>query len=297
MTKKRVEHFVNQAHLTKLKSELREQCIKFRDCDTTIIVPQFNEVFSLEEIARNKVSPGMAAYKALKKSDIAKWTPYYWRQDEIELLDLRAPRYLKSDWQNYGKPTLLYYVDLWHSYQQIYEYSYWRIDDFPNGERSHPIGKQFEHLADWREARNSIVGIARSTKDKWVEGPQVSYVKKINPFLSPTLWAEIIGVLNHVAWRAYDKGAIHINTDGYIFDDLTNCEWFLDFLFDHDMTYKYWVDPVGVLRGYNNYTIGKKTVGEWQESPTVKPIMHLESEDYCAKIFYLWYKQKQAKLI
>ena len=117
----------------------------------------------------------------------------------------------------------------------------------------------------------SIVGIVRGCKSKWVKGARVWYTDIYNPYLSPFLWAVISNVLHEIAQRALLLGAIHVNTDGYIFKSFKAFCSMRDFIEDNELPYKSGIGD-GVVTGLNSYYISSvPTVKATEELTKSRP--------------------------
>lgn len=189
---------------------LRSTEIVWRDVTDSAMVYQWNEAITREDILdENGKTPGERAWLTIRTTypnlDLR------WRNEELELLNCKSPKYFKSA---YHGP--LYVADVQSAYSQIYSRLSFH-SDYPFKRLKYPLKSISEKLSADKLGRNAVVGIARSTRNKWVQGEKVWYTKKHNPFLSPTLWAQIQMILTAAARIAIDEGAFFVNTDGYAF--------------------------------------------------------------------------------
>lgn len=267
---------VPKERFTAIKSELRSAGITYRDCWDTVIVPKFGEAFSVDASCRDGMSPGEAAYQVLSKSSIAVGKPFMWSSSEMSLLTWRPPFWYDP---RYSQQTgWMGYIDIRSSYYQIYRHLSWE-GVMPGKDDAFPIGDEFDSLKNWKQARNAIVGIARSTREKWVTGNEVTYKQKDpNPFLSPYLWGMIQGFLNAVADQMLKMGSVYICVDGYVFvgqDDFDNAT---EYLSRKGVVTKSTTDKDGRIWGWNSIAIGDKVSKQYRTSS--KPITAIDSPDY-----------------
>lgn len=189
---------------------LRSTQITWRDVTDSAIVPQWGEAICRKDcLDESNKTPGERAFSILKM--VYPNVDLRWRKEEIALLDFRPPKLFQGEF--WGE---LYALDIRAAYQQIYSRLFLHAD-FPRKRLKYPLVEVAERLAGDKEGRNAIAGIARSTRNKWVQGERVWYVKKQNRYLSPVLWAHLMLILNEIAQIAITNGAIYINTDGYAF--------------------------------------------------------------------------------
>lgn len=193
------------------KEWLREHGeITWRDLSDAVYIPAWNEWVLNKETLDNGQSPGKLAWNAI--FEVYPDLKLRWREDEIKLLDLKSPKLFTTPY--HGE---MFGLDLSSAYHQIYSHLYLH-SDWPKKRAKYPLSPVAKSLKNSGKAtRNAVVGIARSTQNKWCRGSRVWYVKKQNRYLSPTLWGQIQMILNEIAHKMIEFGAIHINTDGYIF--------------------------------------------------------------------------------
>lgn len=249
-----------------LKSWLRTQEITFRDISDAIIVPSWNEAIINCETADNFQSPGKIAYTALIESYPN--LKLRWRGVELELLKLRPPKLFTKYY--YGQ---MFGLDLHQAYHQLYSYMCLH-SDWPTKRQKYPLLPVAETLGNRTKAtRNAVIGIAISTRNKWCRGSTVWYVKKQNRFLSPTLWGQIQMILNEIAHKMIEFGAVHVNTDGYVF--LNRREQFAGqrWLEDNQLDYSHFEGEGEILGISTVFIPGIKEPGELNSS---KPTRHLE---------------------
>ena len=121
------------------------------------------------------------------------------------------------------------------------------------------------------------MGITRSTKQRWRFQDKSWETPKVNKYLSPTLWAQLMGLLNQIAAQMYKFGAIWFNCDGYVFTSqqaYTNAlQWFQE----KDITIGDKGCGQGSIKGINSIRIdGVKHTDCWNNS---KEVFHLEGEE------------------
>lgn len=188
---------------------LRSTKIVWRDVTDSAIIPQWGESVCNQDVCFQEKTPGEIAYGCLRNH-----FPHLnlqWRKDELRFLDFRPPKYFNGQFRGY-----CYGLDISHAYAQFYRHLYLHAD-WPRKRLKHPLLEVAKELDGLKSARNAVVGIARSTRNKWVQGEKVWYVNKKNPFLSPVLWGHLQSILNEIAGLMLRCGAIYINTDGYVF--------------------------------------------------------------------------------
>lgn len=247
-------HYLPDQQFVDLKDFLRESKVKFRDCNTSIIVPKFGEAFHVSSYCKNGMTPGIATYNALKASHISDGAPYRWTAPEMAYLSCESPSfYLKS---LNGYTGYICSIDLDSSYYQIYRHLSWR-GRYPTKKMKYFIGDTFDHLSDWKAARSAVVGIARSRYEKWDTGGQVEKVRKeLNPYLSPYLWKCVSTILGIFAKTAVSMGAVYVDTDGYLFLDPGQAMKFKEFLSNCEMDYHSFENANSTFHSWQWYEIG-----------------------------------------
>lgn len=174
-----------------------------------------------------------------------------WQASTLSLLDWRWPMLFTGPYE--GKAV---YIDLKGAYHQIYS-RLWLDVAFPAGYGTLSLASVADRLAEWKPARNSIVGITASREIHGVKGTRTYVLHAKNPYLSPHLWATVQSILNEIAFKAESLGAIYIATDGYIFPEEARYWEFEEFLIDFGLKYR-------VLRGKSEiknwgcYRVGPK---------------------------------------
>lgn len=188
---------------------LRSTQIVWRDVIDSSIIPQWGESVCNQDVCFESKTPGEIAYQCLRTN--YPHLDLQWRKDELRLLDLRPPKYFDGQFrgQCYG-------LDISHAYAQLYSRLYLH-GDWPRKRLKYPLVEVANELDPLKSARNAVVGIVRSTRNKWVQGEKVWYVNKKNPFLSPVLWGHLQSILNEIAVWSIELGAVFVNTDGYVF--------------------------------------------------------------------------------
>lgn len=249
---------------------LRTTPIIWRDVIDSAIVPVWNEAICKEEtLDSENRTPGERAYITLKthypKLDLR------WRQTELEYLSLRPPK--KFEGAFCGE---LYCLDISACFAQMYHRLFLHAD-FPAKRLRFPLAQVADHLWQDKTGRNAVVGIARSTKNKWVQGERVWYVKKQNRFLSPILWAHLMLILSDIAQSMLGFGALFINTDGYAFTDIGQFNQAKQFLADHGLQFRQSIGD-GQILGISALSI--PGIKEPKELNVSQPTFHLEPIDF-----------------
>ena len=216
------------AEFIEFKEWLRQRDITWRDLSTAALVPAWNECVCDNQFMIGSDSCAQYAYKTIQS--IYPGLSLKWRKEELQLLDAKTPFYFEGLYRGN-----VYHIDIVGAYSQFYRYLFWH-SEWPFKRQRHSLYPLAEFWANGPQdanhkiARNSVIGVARSTRNKWVKGNSVWYTAKVNKLLSPTLWAQLQGILQQIASVMLEFGAIWINTDGYIFrhewDYQTALEWF-----------------------------------------------------------------------
>lgn len=109
-----------------------------------------------------------------------------------------------------------YYVDIKSAYWSIVQAVGWDVNYMP-GEY---IGVQSDvsdfPFADNKMARNSLVSVGLSGTISLWTGTMLKRQKRSNKFINLVLYRLVCDVLNNVASRCIDAGAVYCFTDGYI---------------------------------------------------------------------------------
>jgi hypothetical protein len=224
---------------------LRANSILYRDMRNASQVPAWSECLCLADEMYQSMSPGQKAWLELKR-EYPK-VNLHWREEELKWLRMSPPKLFRP-YQGY-----IAGLDLRSAYRQIYSRLFLHAE-WPNKRLKYPLAGIAERLQDHKPARNAVVGIAISTRNKWVQGDRVWYQAKINRYLSPVLWAQIQTMLHQIASQADVFGAIHVNTDGFAFDNDTARDRLADWLTGYGVefrTYQGW----GRVPGLNSLII------------------------------------------
>lgn len=259
---------------THVREWLRLQPIKWRDLSSSAVVANWGEAICDQALTIGDKTCAQVAYDLL--------TEYYpglflkWRKDEWELLDRRPPRLFDGPYV--GE---MWYCDIKSAYLQFYEYLFLH-SKYPYKRQRYPlkpIAEEFKGRkeAEWKIARNALVGITRSTKARWVYQTKTWETFKVNKYLSPTLWAQLMGLLNQIAAMMYKFGAIWFNCDGYIFTSQQSYNNALKYFQDIGVIIGDKGQGYGYIKGINSVNISgvKKTETEYSS----KEVFHLEAED------------------
>ena len=185
------------------RSWLRSTDILWRDVSDSAIVPIWGEAVCREDCLDEKnLTPGQRGWLAIKTSYPK--LNLRWRKTELDLLTLRPPKYYSAPYN--GE---LFVVDLQSAYAQIYGKLFFHAD-FPFKRLKYPLKEIASKLSADKQGRNAVIGVIRSTRNKWCQGEKTWFTKKRNPFLSPVLWGQIQMILNSAARSILDLSLIHI---------------------------------------------------------------------------------------
>lgn len=253
---------------------LRGQPIKWRDMSSSMAVPNWGDCITDKTFSIDGRSCAQIAYEILKE--------YYpglslkWRKEELELLALRAPLL-------YSGPYVgqCFYLDIKSAYWQFYSYLYLH-SDYPYKRQRYPLwslSREFvgRYSPEWKIARNALTGICRSTHNKWVCQDKVWKTRKVNPYLSPTLWGQLMGLFNQIAFDMQRIGAIWFNTDGFIFSSEEAYTKALNYFEEREIVIGEKGIGIGSISGINCIDIpGVKTTKNRQGS---KEVYHLEATE------------------
>lgn len=177
-----------------------------------------------------------------------------WRGGMIGLLKWRSPLHYSGQ---YVGPMI--YIDLDGAYSQIYE-RFWLDTSYPRGYYGqYPLWDVAQRLKVWKSARNSLVGITRSTEAVAYRGTNRIVLKTKNKYLSPGLWASVQTTLHWIMNKAIELGAIYGNVDGYIFPlpSWAFVEDFTEWLSDNQVKWSIRAQGSGEVVCWNNYRIGQ----------------------------------------
>lgn len=175
-----------------------------------------------------------------------------WLPAEVRLLDARSPFHFTG-----SNTCEMIYIDLRSAYHQIYK-CLWLDTTYPRGLYGRfPLRDVAHALRDWKAARNGVVGIVRSRFLVGFRGHERIEMQIRNKFLSPGLWATVQDTLHWIAHEAIERGAVYVNTDGYLFPlEASDFEGFLSFLDDHSLRWKVRSQGFGVIKAWNSYKVG-----------------------------------------
>jgi len=195
-------------------------------------------------------TPGEAARVELKKA-FPGLRRVGWQSEHVRLFDWRWPMLFTGPYRGPGS-----YIDLKGAYWQIYR-RLWLDTCFPCGYGSLNLEPVAKALADWKGARNSVIGICAARQAIGVKGFRTVVLNTKNPYLSPGLWATIQAVLNELAYLAEKLGSIYIATDGYIFPEKQQACLFEECLFDLGFVWRRIDDEVSI-QNWGVYKVGDK---------------------------------------
>jgi hypothetical protein len=176
-----------------------------------------------------------------------------WQPGMISLFDWRSP-------MHYGGPQAgeFIFIDLKSAYYQVYR-RLWLNVPYPRGFGSLSLMPVAEALREWKQARNSVVGVCASREAIGIRGQERKALKIRNKYLSPGLWATVQAILHAIATLALFHGAVYINTDGYIFPSSSAWLDFTDTLLGLNFEWEFRAIGDGVIAGWNSYQVGDKS--------------------------------------
>ena len=257
------------------RETLRKTEVVWRDMSSCCAIPNWGETICDKTYTIGEHTCAEIAYNLLKAHYPT--LKLRWRKEELALLDHRPPRMFRFPVVGH-----IYYIDIRAAYWQFYRFLYLH-SDYPYKRQKYPLyslSTAFEGRTEneWKIARNAIVGITRSTKNKWVKGKEVWYTNKHNRFLSPTLWAQLMGLLNQIAREMIDYGACWLNTDGYAFTSEEGYLKAINFFEERGIAIGDKGSGIGRINGLCSVHInGVKNTDNEQSS---KPIYHIEIDEY-----------------
>lgn len=177
-----------------------------------------------------------------------------WAGPAVKLFDKRVP-------MHYGGPVSsdsMIYIDLKSAYWQIYRLL-WLDTSYPRGLYGrYPLFSLALKLANWKAARNAVIGICRSREIVGYRGHVRVKMSTRNKYLSPGLWATVVDILHWIAHQALAFGAVYVNTDGYLFDNLAGADDFMIWMAGQGLLFEVRSRGGGEVRGWNNYKVGNK---------------------------------------
>lgn len=250
------------------RSWLRTTQVVWRDVGDSSIVPMWGESVCNESVCVNGKTPGEIAWGELRR--VYPRLNLQWRRNELDLLKQRPPKYFEGQYR--GE---IYGLDIRHAYAQLYRKLYLH-GDWPRKRLKYSLLEVANSLDDIKEARNAVVGIARSTRNKWVQGEKVWYVNKKNPFLSPVLWGHLQSILNEIAREMLELGAFYINTDGYCFKTAAQRDTAVNLLGDTGIATKQF-SGYGAVLGISALSV--PPFKQPLEINLSKPVNHIEPVD------------------
>jgi hypothetical protein len=226
----------------------KEKYIMSSSLDGTTIVRQWHDLQGHLEM----VTPSEAARFELQRT-FPGLKKVGWQANDVKLFSWRWPMLFTGTHKGNGS-----YIDLTGAYHQLYG-RLWLDVAFPCGYGSLSLSQVAVSLAEWKAARNSVIGITAARDVVGVKGYKSVYLKTQNPYLSPHLWATIQAILNELAFLAERLGAIYIATDGYIFPKRSQADEFEEYLLNYGLKFRRTNGKVDV-RGWGAYCVpGKRT--------------------------------------
>lgn len=256
------------------REALRKLDVTWRDMSSSCAVTNWDEAICDEQYCIGELTCSQLAHGMLKRHYPG--LHLKWQKSEMALLDHRPPKVFRF-------PVVgeISYLDIRGAYKQFYQYLYlhsW----FPYREQKYPLyelAQEFNNKSDqkYKVVRNAIVGITRSTRNKYVCRDKVWYVTKRNKFLSPTLWAQLQGLLNQIACDMIELGAIWINTDGYAFTSVKQYEKAINYFDERGIE----VGDKGTGKGFINglTSVHIPGVKETDNNQRSTAVYHLETSE------------------
>ena len=196
-------------------------------------------------------TPGEAARVELQRA-WPKLKRVGWPGPFVKLLRYQAPMFYTGPQQ----VDRAYLIDVKSAYVSIYR-KLWLDTCYPRGQGSLCLCGVADRLSDWKAARNSVIGIIRSTRVTQYHGGRYRSMAIKNSFLSPGLWGTITEILSELANEASQLSCVYWNTDGGIFTSENGAKSFLALLDDVGLKYSIAMGPADI-RGWNNYRVGQK---------------------------------------
>lgn len=266
-----------------LRDWLRTQDdVIWRDLRTSLMIPKWGEAPCNSDFLIGDLTCAQVAYQALTEEYPG--LSLRWLSWELDFLDWRPPMFFV------GAPIRgqIGYIDLKAAYWTFYRYLFLH-SKFPFKRQQYPLQNvaslfNGSTTPQWKIARNAVIGITRSTRNKWCQGPNIWFTKKKNKYLSPTLWAQLMGLLNQIAQDMMAlPGCAYINTDGYAFTDLRAYHAAISYFTDRDLVISGGIGE-GFIDGINSVHI--PGVKETKELIPSKPVFRMMEVD--VDFYSLW---------
>lgn len=230
------------------------------------------------------MTPGEAARTELER-EFPHVRKIGWPAKSITLLDWRWPMAYAG-----SQSGEFVYTDLVGAYHQIYR-RLWLDCAWPRGRGTLTLRGIAGRLNQWKLARNSVIGIIRAREGAGYRGSVRYRLAMGNRFLSPHLWATVQGVLNEIAHRAIDNGAVYVNTDGYIHPVGSNVKSFQRWLDDIGLKYRTLAGD-GEIKGWGVYRVGERKTQHYANNATWKTApfntVRLPDNNNPTKLLYWW---------
>lgn len=182
-------------------------------------------------------------------------------KSDAMLLDTAPPMVYLETWKGYGC-----HIDLTAAYWNIYKFL--TLDfSYPRSMGRYHLGKIAERLKDNKKARNSIIGMSRGGEATTWRGYNRGSVRISSPLYCPDLWHFVMCIMNELALIAVGCGAIYVNTDGYIFKEGGQVNFFKRMLALADLPYRVGWGDVDI-KGWNAYKSPERERGtQWYNMP------------------------------
>ncbi len=262
-TRREIKRMVVEPNeLKEVVKHFTDRCVYFISGSHSIFVPSVQTKY-IDRTAtkpwpniegdRVLTTPGEAARTELTR-EFPGLTRVGWPGPAVQLLDARPP--LMYSGPSKGEFT---YIDLTGAYHQIYR-RLWLDVCYPRAfYGQYPLKGVAERLNIWKSARNALMGIIRSRSSVGVKGGRRIKLHMRNKFLSPPLWATVQAILNSIAAKAVEHGAIYVNTDGYLFPSAGGVSLlsFVGWLYSNEIAYHVRAEGEGEIKGWNRFRVGK----------------------------------------
>lgn len=172
------------------------------------------------------------------------------RKSDFKHLDIYAPMHYDGS----RRDGHFWMYDLKGAYWQFYRYLTLDVA-WPRGIGNLWLWDVAERLANWKVARNTLVGVTRAHQISVYRDGSCHWQKFTNRWFNPHLWRTIMELLHETASVALRLGSVYIATDSYIFDNERKARRFVTWLDDNGLDYHNYGDGDGVISGWGAYSI------------------------------------------
>lgn len=148
----------------------------------------------------------------------------------------------------------LVYFDLIGAYYQLYK-NLWLDFCEPGMIYHYPLSEIADKLADWKAARNSLVGTLASSQICRMFGSEFDYLpSRGKSHYNPMILYFLNSLLTELANIALDLGACYIATDCHIFEYKRDWKKFIDVLNSYKLKYRC-ISGIGTIYKFKAYHI------------------------------------------